>query len=72
MKVKKKRMKILILGGDGYLGWPTAMDMANRDHDVCVVDNYLRRNMAKAKDSETLFKTPDLISRSNKYKRNDW
>jgi UDP-sulfoquinovose synthase len=36
-------MRILILGGDGYLGWPTAMRFANRGHDVHVVDNYLRR-----------------------------
>src|ERR1700721_981827 len=35
-------MKILILGGDGYLGWPTAMYLSNRGHDVHVVDNYLR------------------------------
>ncbi len=35
---------ILILGGDGYLGWPTAMYFSNRGHDVTVVDNYFRRN----------------------------
>ena len=36
-------MRILILGGDGYLGWPTAMRVSNRGHEVHVVDNYLRR-----------------------------
>ena len=36
-------MRILILGGDGYLGWPTSMHFARRGHDVYVVDNYLRR-----------------------------
>ena len=36
-------MRILILGGDGYLGWPTAMHFSARDHDVAVVDNFLRR-----------------------------
>ena len=36
-------MRILILGGDGYLGWPTAMHFSNRGHEVHVVDNYLRR-----------------------------
>ena len=36
-------MKILILGGDGYLGWPTAMYLANKGHDVHVVDNFARR-----------------------------
>ena len=36
-------MRILILGGDGYLGWPTAMHFSARGHEVHVVDNYLRR-----------------------------
>lgn len=36
-------MKILIVGGDGYLGWPTAMYLANRGHEVTVVDNFHRR-----------------------------
>src|SRR5205085_12678532 len=36
-------MRILILGGDGYLGWPTAMRFSSRGHDVRLVDNYLRR-----------------------------
>ncbi|HEX2235154.1 MAG TPA: NAD-dependent epimerase/dehydratase family protein [Actinomycetota bacterium] len=36
-------MNILVLGGDGYLGWPTAMYLANRGHDVTVVDNFVRR-----------------------------
>ncbi len=36
-------MKILILGGDGYLGWPTAMYLANRNHEVAVVDSFHRR-----------------------------
>lgn len=36
-------MRILILGGDGYLGWPTAMRLSARGNDVCVVDNFLRR-----------------------------
>jgi len=36
-------MRILILGGDGYLGWPTAMYLAARGHDITVVDNFQRR-----------------------------
>jgi UDP-sulfoquinovose synthase len=36
-------MRILILGGDGYLGWPTAMHLSRRGHDIHLVDNYLRR-----------------------------
>jgi len=36
-------MKILVLGGDGYLGWPTAMHFANRGCEVAVFDNFLKR-----------------------------
>jgi UDP-sulfoquinovose synthase len=36
-------MRVLILGGDGYLGWPTAMRFSSRGHEVAVVDNFSRR-----------------------------
>ena len=36
-------MRILVLGGDGYLGWPTALHLSARNHDVGVVDNFARR-----------------------------
>ena len=39
-------MRVLILGGDGYLGWPTAMHMSSAGHEVAVVDNFLRRAMS--------------------------
>ena len=36
-------MRVLILGGDGYLGWPTAMRFSGQGHEVGVVDNFARR-----------------------------
>lgn len=36
-------MRILVLGGDGYLGWPTALHLSDCGHDVAVADNYARR-----------------------------
>ncbi|MBN2062440.1 MAG: NAD-dependent epimerase/dehydratase family protein [Deltaproteobacteria bacterium] len=56
-------MRILILGGDGYLGWPTAMHLSARGHEVAVVDNYLRRRLQKEEDSELLFDVPNLNER---------
>lgn len=56
-------MRVLILGGDGYLGWPTAMYFAARGHEVCVVDNYLRRRIALETDSEPLVPPPNLQER---------
>lgn len=58
-------MKVLILGGDGYLGWPTAMDFASSNYSVTVVDNYLRRNIAESTDSDPLLLTPNLSERCN-------
>ncbi|HEV2178449.1 MAG TPA: NAD-dependent epimerase/dehydratase family protein [Terriglobia bacterium] len=36
-------MRILILGGDGYLGWPTALYLSARGHHLGVVDNFAKR-----------------------------
>ena len=36
-------MKILILGGDGYCGWPTALHLSDAGHQVAIVDNLCRR-----------------------------
>ncbi|MGH8987032.1 MAG: NAD-dependent epimerase/dehydratase family protein, partial [Acidimicrobiales bacterium] len=36
-------MKILVLGGDGYLGWPVALHLSARGHEVGVLDNFARR-----------------------------
>ena len=57
-------MKILILGGDGYLGWPTAMYFSNRGYDVTVVDNYFRRNACTELDVGLLYPVPTLIERA--------
>ncbi len=47
-------MRILILGGDGYLGWPTAMRFSSLGHDVHVVDNYLRRSAHREAGTDSL------------------
>ncbi|HCP62456.1 MAG TPA: NAD-dependent dehydratase [Actinobacteria bacterium] len=47
-------MRILILGGDGYLGWPTAMYFSARGHEVQTVDNYLRRRAHEEAGTDTL------------------
>src|SRR5258708_13003230 len=36
-------MRVCILGADGYLGWPTALHLSARGHDVIAVDNLVRR-----------------------------
>jgi UDP-sulfoquinovose synthase len=36
-------LQILVLGGDGFCGWPTALHLSDRGHDVTVADNLSRR-----------------------------
>lgn len=36
-------MKIVVLGGDGFCGWPTALHLSDAGHDVTIVDNFSRR-----------------------------
>lgn len=57
-------MRVLVLGADGYLGWPTSMHMANLGHQVLAVDNYSRRTMAMETSSEALFASPNLSRRA--------
>jgi len=38
-------MKVLVLGGDGFCGWPSALHLSARGHDVVIVDNLSRRNI---------------------------
>ena len=47
-------MRILILGGDGYLGWPTAMRFSDRGHDVLIVDNFARRRWHVDQSTDSL------------------
>lgn len=56
-------MRILVLGGDGYLGWPTAMHLSDRGHQVRVVDNYLRRRLCWQENVASLFDVPILHER---------
>jgi UDP-sulfoquinovose synthase len=61
-------LRILILGGDGYLGWPTAMHLTAKGHEVTVVDNYLRRRLCREENVEPLFEVPNLPERTELWK----
>ncbi len=47
-------MKIIVLGGDGFCGWPTALHLSNRGHDVTIVDNLSRRKIDIELEVESL------------------
>jgi UDP-sulfoquinovose synthase len=56
-------MRILVLGGDGYLGWPTALHLSNLGHDVAVNDNFARRGYDVEMGVESLIPISTLDER---------
>ncbi len=47
-------MRILILGGDGFCGWPTSLHLSACGHEVAIVDNLARRNADNELEAESL------------------
>lgn len=47
-------MKIAILGGDGFCGWPTSLHLSQRGHEVTIVDNLSRRRIDTELGAESL------------------
>ncbi|MEM0906649.1 MAG: NAD-dependent epimerase/dehydratase family protein, partial [Pseudomonadota bacterium] len=46
--------KIIVLGGDGFCGWPTSLHLSRRGHDVTIVDNLSRRKIDVELEVESL------------------
>jgi UDP-sulfoquinovose synthase len=38
-------MKVFVLGGDGFCGWPTSLHLSRRGYDVTIIDNLSRRKI---------------------------
>ncbi len=62
-------MRICILGGDGYLGWPTAMYFSARGHEVFTLDNMSKRLWEAEVDAAPLFSVPYLSDRVRYWQR---
>ena len=56
-------MRILVLGGDGYLGWPTSLHLSDRGHDVAIGDNFVRRQYDHELGVESLVPIETLRTR---------
>jgi UDP-sulfoquinovose synthase len=61
-------MRILVLGGDGYLGWPTALHLSQCGHDVAVADNFVRRQYDFELGVESLVPIESLQTRVGVWK----
>src|SRR5438270_4130893 len=56
-------MQILVLGGDGYLGWPTALHLSAAGHEVAICDNFARRGYDEELGVESLVPISTLEER---------
>ncbi len=56
-------MKIMILGADGYLGWPTSVDLSSKNHKLLLVDNFTKKNLLKEYNRQPLVTNQPLNTR---------
>ena len=47
-------MKVMVLGGDGYCGWPTSLHLSDVGHEVVIVDNFVRRTIDQELGAQSL------------------
>jgi UDP-sulfoquinovose synthase len=57
-------MRIMALGGDGYLGWPTVLHLSTAGHDVMVLDNLRRRDIDRELGIQSLTSIAPLGTRA--------
>jgi len=56
-------MRIIVFGGDGFCGWPTALHLSSSGHDVIVVDNLSRRDIDTKLGLQSLTPISDMQER---------
>ena len=61
-------MRIIVLGADGYLGWPTAMHLSARGHDVVAVDNLVRRRWDEECGTDSLVPIAPMEARVRRWR----
>ena len=62
-------MKILVLGGDGFCGWPASLKLSSENHEVVIVDNFLRRKIDKELKTNSLTPIQSLSKRVSTWKK---
>ncbi len=56
-------MKVIVLGGDGFCGWPCAVNLAEQNHEVIIVDNLSRRKIDIDLEVESLTPIASITER---------
>jgi UDP-sulfoquinovose synthase len=62
-------MKILVLGGDGYCGWPTSLHLSKKGHSVAIVDAFLKQRWESESGAGSLTPIASLPERIRAWKR---
>jgi UDP-sulfoquinovose synthase len=62
------QMKIIVAGGDGFCGWPTALYLSQKGHDISIVDSMVRRHIDEELGSNSLTPIATLEERVAKWK----
>ncbi len=57
-------MNVLIIGADGYIGWPLAMALSARGHHVTGIDNFARRKWVKSAGGDSAIPVPKFTRRA--------
>merc|ERR1719409_2068272 len=60
----------MIIGGDGYCGWATALHLSNKGYEVAIVDSLVRRHMDAQCGTQTLTPIASIHDRVAKWKEN--
>jgi len=60
--------RIIILGGDGFCGWPTALHLSKRGYDITIVDNLVRRKIDIELECESLTPISSTTKRLKRWK----
>jgi len=61
-------LKVIVFGADGYLGWPTAMHLSARGHEVIAADNLIRRRWDRVCGTESLVPIASMKRRVERWK----
>ncbi len=61
-------MRVIVIGGDGYCGWATALYLSNHGYDVAILDNLVRRHWDMQLQTETLTPIAPIQTRLRRWK----
>jgi UDP-sulfoquinovose synthase len=61
-------MRVIVAGGDGFCGWPTALHLSARGHAVTIVDNLSRRAIDEELGTESLVAIASMHERTERWR----